>query len=73
MDSIKSVKCKIANPTYFGKGSRFNFALVTAAKVPSDPTIILTKFNLLVFGLTRSKLYPPTLLLTFEYFDFISS
>ena len=43
-----SVKCKIANPTYFGKGSKFNFALVTAAKVPSDPTIIFTKFNYLV-------------------------
>ena len=50
IDSIRSVKCNIANPTYFGRGSKFSFAFVTAAKVPSDPTIILTKFNLLELG-----------------------
>ena len=72
IDSIKSLKCKIANPTYLGNGSRFSFALVTAAKVPSAPTIILTRFNLLEFGCTISRLYTPTLLLTLEYLAFIS-
>ncbi len=62
--SMRLLKWTAMSAVALGRGSRLTFASVTAASVPSEPTIILARLNP-SSSMIWSRLYPPTRRMTF--------